>query len=257
LTLNAGVAASWAPLQPPPHRADRFLAGTPRPSGPDEPCLDEGMLLAYRAEKLEPSQAEAVETHLSRCPTCQSLLISLAEEIPRAPARRTWTRPAAVLLALAAAFALLGVFVLRDDPSGPRVQLAYRVEFAGESKTMAPSPRAEEKLVLNEGSVLSIEVTPEESAAPASPPEVGLFYLDRGKLSRLKNVEVERIADGLRISVPARVWGEDPATTLILGATPDKNAIERWDGREWDELEGSKDARFWSREVRIIPLAQP
>lgn len=65
-------------------------------SKPSPEHIDDGHLLAYRAQRLGPAESSEVERHLSRCPACRELLARLGEPVPLeldAWASQAWERP--------------------------------------------------------------------------------------------------------------------------------------------------------------------
>lgn len=187
-----------------------------------EAPIDEGVLLAYRAQKLSPDEAEAVERRLVRDPEARALLRELSQEVSSAEVDRvvqvvpsnviplgsrrrrivTWT-----VTTLAAAAGLTVILSLRAPQHA-----AYVMEVEGGTSTTRGAERPD--LVLTGDARLVVRLRAER---PTTEPRVlGVFAEgDQGRLRRLavesahRQGSFETVLTRANLGLPAgqhRLW---------------------------------------------------
>lgn len=194
--------------------------------------FDEGLLLAWRAGRLEADAAAAVERHLLACACCRQTLRDLAAEVPAAtlarmdgalPRRRRvawWVAGGALAAAAALAF-----FLLRPKAALPP---EYTVRELSGGVAAVRSDGGDSRVFLPESQVRLVVVPAAELSGPAPAARV---FLSRagGVLAALPAGAVTRAGSGAVVvaGLGREIFGETPgAREVLVGLAEDGARLE-------------------------------
>ncbi|MDP1830128.1 MAG: hypothetical protein Q8L48_43090 [Archangium sp.] len=223
----------------------------------DEPPLDDGVLLAFRAGTLSPDQSEAIERRLSRDPEARALLRELSQEVSPAeveavvdrlgpsnvlPLRR---KPRALVwgsAVMALAAGLLAVVVAWPARNTGR----YLLEVEGGEAQTRGAPA--QKRVVGEEGRLTLRLRAQ--TATDAPRVLGVFREDeQGRLVRVDTAQVSSARGSFEVRLEGAQWlGAAGAHRIWLHVGEDEAAVAALAGRLQRDAAGAG-LGWWAIEV--------